>query len=133
MQDSLRRLPDAELEIMLVLWEAGMPVPRSYIDEQLKGKKNWAVTTILKLLSRLIERGYVTAVRRGTGKPSFYSAAVSEREYLEYESKTMLDKLYGNSIKNLVATLYNGRVINDHDMNDLREFLDEHRKRGTDG
>lgn len=132
MQDSFRRIPDAELEIMLILWDAGRPVPRSYIDEQLRGKKDWAVTTVLKLLSRLVERGFVTVEHPGMGKTSFYSAVVSEQEYLEYESKTMLEKLYGNSVRNFVASLYHGKVIDDHDMNELQAFLDEHRKSEAD-
>ncbi|SHI14913.1 Predicted transcriptional regulator [Sporobacter termitidis DSM 10068] len=131
MHDSLRRLPDAELEIMLILWEAGKPVQRSYIDEQLKGKKDWAVSTVLNLLARLIDRGFVAVARQGAGKMNIYSAAVSEQEYLEFESKTMLEKLYGNSLKNFVATLYSGKAIDDRDINELRVFLDEHRKRGT--
>lgn len=129
MIDSIKRLPDAELEIMLILWEAGQPVQRSYIDERLKGKKDWAVTTILKLLSRLIERGFVTVERQGQGKMNIYDAAISEQEYLEFESKTMLEKLYGNSVQALVTSLYNGKAIDDKDINDLREFLDGYRKR----
>ncbi len=132
MKDSIRRLPDAELEIMLVLWEAGKPVPRSYIDERLKGKKDWAVSTVLNLLARLVERGFVAVERQGQGKMNIYSAAVGEQEYLEFESKTMLEKLYGNSVKNLVASLYNGKAMDDHDMKELQTFIDEHRKRGKD-
>ncbi len=133
MPDSIRRLPDAELEIMLILWEAGQPVPRSYIDEHLRGKKDWAVTTILKLISRLVERGFVTVERQGHGKMSFYSTSISDQEYLEFESKTMLEKLYGNSVKALVTSLYNGKAIDDKDINDLRTFLDDYRKRENNG
>lgn len=63
-QKFIRRLPDSELEIMLILWEAGKPVSRSYIDDQLKGKKEWAITTVLKLLSRLTERGCKDGTKR---------------------------------------------------------------------
>lgn len=123
---SIRRLPASELEIMLILWEAEKPVPRSYIDDQLKGKKEWAITTVLKLLSRLTERGFVTTERKG--KMNIYSPAVSEEDYLEYESKSMLEKLYGNSVKTFVASLYNGKAIDDQDIKELRKFLDQYRK-----
>lgn len=130
---SFKRLPDAELEIMLILWDAGQPVSRAYIDEQLQGKKDWAVTTVLKLLSRLIDRGFVLVERQGQGKMNFYSAAISEHEYLEYESKSMLQKLYGNSVKSLIASLYNGKAIDDKDIKELRLFLDDYGKRESDG
>ena len=41
----MRRLPDTELEVMLVLWEAEGEVPRSYFDRQLKDK-HWNINTI---------------------------------------------------------------------------------------
>jgi len=36
---SIRRLPDAELEIMKIIWEANEPVTSAYISEKLKAKR----------------------------------------------------------------------------------------------
>ena len=41
----IKRLPDAELEIMLLLWQAETAVPRNYFDKALKEDKNWADST----------------------------------------------------------------------------------------
>lgn len=40
MEPKLKRLPDAELEIMLVIWRADQSVSSSYILEQLRDKRN---------------------------------------------------------------------------------------------
>lgn len=40
MRDALERLPDPELEIMIILWEAREPVALSYISQKLRAKRN---------------------------------------------------------------------------------------------
>ena len=55
----IKRLPEAELEIMLLLWQAECGVPRNYFDTQLQARKNWADSTILSLLSRLAQKGFI--------------------------------------------------------------------------
>ena len=53
----LQRLPDAELEVMLIIWESGQSVNSEYLMNKLQGIKNWKRTTLLKLLERLCARG----------------------------------------------------------------------------
>ena len=101
--EKLRRLPDTELEMMLVLWEAEGEVPRSYFDQQLK-EKNWNINTINTYLSRLEKKGFLTCEKRG--KMNFYRPAVAREEYLAFESRSMLDRLYGSSVKRFVTALY---------------------------
>jgi|GEM_PF-6721217 len=116
-------------------WFCGKPESLCPVRISMNGsraKKTGRSSTVLNLLARLVERGFVAVERQGQGKMNIYSAAVGEQEYLEFESKTMLEKLYGNSVKNLVASLYNGKAMDDHDMKELQTFIDEHRKRGKD-
>ena len=39
MSKLIKRLPDSELEIMMIIWEANEPVTSAYISEKLKDKK----------------------------------------------------------------------------------------------
>lgn len=118
-----KRLPDSELDIMLIIWEAGEPITRSYIENQINEKKNLASTTILSLLTRLIDKGFVYAEKQGRG--NIYSALISENEYIQNEGKSMLEKLYGNSLKNFVVALYDGKKVNDNELSELRDFLNK--------
>lgn len=118
-----KRLPDSELDIMLIIWEAGEPITRSYIENQINKKKNLASTTILSLLTRLIDKGFVDAEKQGRG--NIYSALVSENEYIQNEGKSMLEKLYGNSLKNFVVALYDGKKVDDKELSELRDFLNK--------
>ena len=36
-----------------------------------------------------------------------------------------MDRLYGSSLPNMVAALYDGRAIGEKDLDDLRRYLDE--------
>jgi len=120
---AVTRLPDAELEVMKVIWKNGGETTSSQITEKLEGKKDWAVTTILNFLIRLVNRGFLTV--RKNGKTNIYTPAVSEKEYLENESKSFLEKLYDNSLQNLVASLYNGKSISATDLEELKRYIDE--------
>lgn len=122
MEHRMKRLPDAELEIMLVIWRTGNQVSSSYILDQLRGKRNWALATLMTVLSRLVEKGFLQCKKEG--RNNIYHAAISETEYKESEGKFTLEKLFGNSIQDMVMSLYNGRAIDKSDLAELREMLD---------
>lgn len=123
MSDCIKRLPDSELEIMMVVWGADGPVTSSYVRESLKETKQWKITSVLTFLSRLVEKGFLSCTREG--KTNFYSAQVGEQEYLQKESRSFLERLYGNSLPSLVASLYRGKAVSEEDLLELRRSIDE--------
>lgn len=127
MKKIIKRLPDSELEIMMIIWEANQPVTSAYISEKLKDKKKWKITSVLTFLSRLTDKGFLTSRREG--KINIYSPIIPEQEYLENESKTFLEKLYGNSLTSLVASLYKSKAVSEEDLTQLRRFIDEETKK----
>ena len=120
MKNGMKRLPDSELEIMQVIWEAGEPVNTDYILSKLSGR-GWTRQTLLKLLSRLEERGFVTYYK--DGKYKIYSPSVKRENYLKEESKSFLSRMHFGSVTNLVATLYNGNALSDSDLAELEEYI----------
>jgi len=44
---------------------------------------------------------------------------------LERESKSILEKLYNNSLTNFVATLYSSNAISEKELRELQEFIDK--------
>lgn len=128
MSKKIKRLPDAELEVMMVVWKAGALVNSSYVLEQLQGKRKWALATLMTVLARLTGKGFLVCEKQG--RNNLYHAAIGEDEYKEKEGKTILEKLYGNSLKNLVASLYNGNAIDEDDLAELRRFLDKLERQG---
>ena len=118
----MKKLGDAELEIMLAVWEAGEPVPSSYVQEKLRGRRDWALPSILTSLSRLVDKGFLSCQKRG--KSNWYHPLVSEKDYKAAEGRGLIDRLYGGSFTGMVASLCNGRAIDEDDLAQLRRYLD---------
>ncbi|MFQ9012719.1 MAG: BlaI/MecI/CopY family transcriptional regulator [Lacrimispora saccharolytica] len=123
MKRTIQKLPESELDLMIVLWKQKNDMSRSEIEKIVNQKKTLAPTTILTLLSRLEKKGFVSVNR--DGNLNKYCWLVSQTEYQQKEGKGMLEKLYGNSVKNFVAALYQGREIDDEDLKELEGFLKE--------
>ncbi|WMJ88632.1 BlaI/MecI/CopY family transcriptional regulator [Anaerocolumna sp. MB42-C2] len=119
----LKRLPDSELEIMMIIWEAKEPVTSAFVSEKLKYKKEWKITSVLTFLSRLVDKGFLSSTREG--KVNIYFPLIGEQEYLVSESKSILEKLYGNSLTNFVTALYKSKTISEEDITELRLFIDK--------
>lgn len=123
MKRTIQKLPESELDLMIVLWKQKNDMSRSESEKIVNQKKTLAPTTILTLLSRLEKKGFVSVNR--DGNLNKYRWLVSQEEYQQKEGKGMLEKLYGNSVKNFVAALYQGREIDDEDLKELEGFLKE--------
>ncbi|MBR4021183.1 MAG: BlaI/MecI/CopY family transcriptional regulator [Ruminococcus sp.] len=123
MGNEYKRLPDAEMDIMNFIWESGKAVSSVEIQEGLKDIHEWSLAVILNLLARLTERGFVTAEK--SGKYKLYSAVVNQDDYLQQESKTIIDRIFGGSVSKLICSLYNGKNLSNDDIASLKAFIDE--------
>ncbi len=128
MKNFEKRLPDAELEIMKVIWHNECPISTSevkrIIDEESSAGKT--VQTVQTLLNRLIAKDYIKKDRRG--KEYIYTPLVSEKDYVEFESDRFLKKMHGNSVTNLMRALFDSRNISDEDIAELEAMFKEKRK-----
>jgi len=123
MKRKYQRLPDSELDIMLALWNGKPDMCRSEIEEIVNEKRSLAPTTILSLLSRLEKKG-VVAVKKN-GNKNLYSPLIMQEEYQINESSSVLEKLYDNSLKNFVVSLYEGKKLSSEEIEELRYFIEE--------
>lgn len=119
----MKRLPDSELELMMIIWHRDNEVSRKDIEEQLDNEKKWTATTVLSFLTRLVEKGFIKVEKRG--KTNYYTSLVKEQDYMKKESKSILEKMYNNSIKSFITALYDGNNLSDKDMKELQAFIDE--------
>ena len=97
-----KKLSDAELDIMLAIWQSPPPVQRADLEEQLRSH-NWADTTLLTLLSKLVEKGYLSVERQG--RHNLYRPLVSEADYRRWANRSFLGKMYQSSLRRMVASL----------------------------
>ena len=123
MKKTYQRLPESELDIMLVLWNHTPPMNRMEIEKVINTKKSLAPTTILSLLARLEAKNFVEVTKQG--KMNLYTPLVSQSEYQAHESQSVLEKLYGNSLKKFVTSLYQGKKVSSEEIQKLSDFLKE--------
>ena len=123
MSNALKKLGEAELEIMQVIWNSGKSVTSNYILKELQGRRKWQLSTLMTSLARLSDKGF-DSCDRSTGS-NLYTPVISENEYKAGASRHFLEKLYNNSIQNMVATLYSDKALKDSDIEELRNFLDK--------
>ena len=116
----MKRLPDTELEVMKALWSLGRDVPRSALDHALSSFQ-WSRNTINIYLTRLVEKGFV-AVQRD-GKSNLYTPLVSREEYLSFDSRSVLKRLYGTPRNFMAALARDG--LDRRELDELRAFLEE--------
>ena len=119
-----KKLSDADLDVMLAVWQNRPPVLRSDLEEQLKSH-NWADTTVLTLLSKLVEKGYLSLERQG--RRNLYTPLVSERDYRRWANRSFLGKMYQSSLRRMVASLVESSDLTDRDLQELEEFITEQR------
>ena len=96
MRDNLKKLPEAELEVMQVLWGLEVPAPRAAVEEAMARVRPMAQTTLLTLLSRLAGKGFVRVEKQG--RSSVYTPLVSREDYQAQQSKRFVDRLFGGSM-----------------------------------
>ena len=115
-----KRLPDAELEVMQAIWSLEPPVTAAAVQQQVS--KEWKATSVLTVLSRLCDKGFLSCEKEG--RQNYYTPLVPRETYLQRESTSFVRRLCGGSVKNLVASLSDAGALTEQDIEDLRAFLD---------
>lgn len=121
MGSQIRRLPDTELEVMQAVWSCTPPVARAEIDAVLKDTHPMAVTTLLTLLSRLAEKGFLRIEK--AGRSARYIPRVTREEYLAEQSRRFVSQLCGGSLSTFAAALCSSGLTKE-EIAELRDLLD---------
>ena len=116
----MKRLPDTELEVMKALWSLGTDVPRLALDHALASFQ-WSRNTINTYLTRLVEKGFVSVQR--DGKSNLYTPLVSREDYLSFDSRSVLKRLYGTPRNFMAALARDG--LERQELDELRTFLEQ--------
>jgi BlaI family transcriptional regulator, penicillinase repressor len=122
---------DAELDVLKVLWPLGPATVREVEARLRKRRRRWAYTTVLTLLSRLREKGYVTSDKPaggeggGGGTAYVFRAAVSRDQLLADGLTDLADRICDGTASPLVHALVKGQNLTANDIADLRKLLDD--------
>ncbi len=114
------KITESEVEVIRVLWEADLELPIADIRKTLEKTSKWEASTIKTLLRRLCDKGVVLATKK---EVFYFKALVTEREYNEYTTQSLINRLYSGSAKKLVASLLGSNRLDNTDIEELRDLF----------
>ncbi|MDR0293778.1 MAG: BlaI/MecI/CopY family transcriptional regulator [Oscillospiraceae bacterium] len=119
----MKRLPDSEFEIMEIIWGNTPPITTLQIMERMKPDRNLKLQTLLTMLLRLTEKGFLTSER--VGRARNYSPTISREDYMRIETGAFMARHYINSMGSLIKTFYDGQNLSPEDIRELQNWLSE--------
>ena len=113
-------LYDREVEVMQVLWERGSATVAE-VREALEDEM--AYTTVLTVLRRLEEKGYVT--HEEEGRAHRYLPAIEPQAARESALERLVSRLFHGSPEMLLTHLVSSRKLSPEERRRLRELVDD--------
>ena len=112
----------AELEIMKVVWKTKEPITSLDIGKAVEDK-GWKKTTIATFLTRLVEKGALSADKQG--KLYYYTPLITEKEYRKSQTKNLIKTLYNGSVRNFAVSFFEEQKLSDDDIKELRAIFED--------
>lgn len=113
---------DAELEVMKIIWKAKHPISSAEITKAVE-KHGWKRTTVATFLSRLVDKGAISAQKQG--KLCYYTPLISQKEYRKTQTKNLISVLYNGSVKEFAVSLFEEQKLSDKDIAELRAIFED--------
>jgi BlaI family penicillinase repressor len=123
--NNMKKLPNAEFEIMKVVWANEPPITTNMIMEQLGNERKWKAPTVISLMMRLVERGFLRTEKKG--KERSYFPLVDKEDYLKFETGNFMKQYHENSFLSFVNTLYDGKQLSESDIEELMRWAKKRR------
>lgn len=115
------KLPDAEMEIMLAVWELEPPVTTSALMEKIGKRRGWKAPTLISFLGRLESRGFLLSYKNGKER---YYLPVAERDlYVNPLTRRFVETCHGGSFVRMLDALFADREFGDSDIDELLIWL----------
>lgn len=115
-------LSESEMEIMQVIWGMATPVTTAQMLEVF-AHKEWKAQTMSTFLTRLVEKGVLTAARQG--KSNLYAPAITLEEYRQLEAEHVIESMYHGSLQNFLAAFYGGKKLSRAEAEELKAWFDQ--------
>ena len=114
-------LTAVQFEIMQVIWNAPEGATVAEIWDAVSAGRDVARTTVLNLVSRLDERGWLK--RRKSGGVYRYVATIDRDTASANAAAKFVDEFFGGSASELVMSLLGSRRISQSELDDLKKLV----------
>lgn len=122
--DNFKKLPEAEFDVMVALWNSELsPVNTAYLMENVGKAKGWKAPTLISFLTRLEDRGFIHSIKNG--KERYYFVDAVKEEYIKAVTVDFLDRYHGGSFVKMLDLLYSGDTIPSGQLDEMLIWLQE--------
>ncbi len=119
---NLPKISESEWMVMRVLW-AKSPLTANEVVERLTGKAKWKPKTVKTLIDRLARKGAVRFEKEG--RRYKYYPAVGRDECVATERHSFVRRVYGGTMKPMLAAFLEDAELSADDISELKEILEE--------
>ncbi len=116
------KISETEWEIMRVVWARYPVTAADILDELTRKDPSWHPKTARTLLARLAKKGALEY--EPLGRVYVYKPKVSERECQASASRSFLDRVFGGSLKPMLAHFAEEKKLTREDLRELSELLE---------
>jgi BlaI family transcriptional regulator, penicillinase repressor len=116
------RISDAEHAVMEVLWDES-PLSAQDVAERVAPERGWSANTVKTLLGRLLAKNVVAHEEQG--RRYLYRPLVARDDYVQGESKRLMDRLFGGRLTPLVAHMAERDQLTAEDIAEIEALLRE--------
>ena len=121
LDEPLPPLSDAQMEIMRVVWDRGEATVAD-VWKALAGRRRVARSTVLTMLTRLEEKGWLCCDEEGHAFR--YRAAVPREVTLGTVVRRLVDTAFGGSAEGLFLALLHGRGISKDEASKIKRMIE---------
>ena len=116
--DNIRKLPDAEYDVMVTLWDSKVsPVNTAYLMENVGKQKGWKAPTLISFLSRLEERGFIHSEKKG--KERYYYVDAHKDTYVRNITLDFLRKYHNGSFVKMMDMVYGKNSLSSKELDEM--------------
>ena len=119
--ERIKRLPDSELDVMLIIWRHNQTIHTGEILQTLNAKKQCNIQTVQSTLNRLLNKGFIHCDK--VGRLNYYTPLIDENRYRDQETETFIERMYHNSPTKLITTLLSKKGISEDEIEEIRRML----------
>ena len=119
MEQTIRELTRAELEVMQISWERGGALVSEVIEQMPEPKP--ATTTVSTIIRILEKKGFVSYT--AYGKSHEYYPLVDRDSYTSTFMTSVLDRFFGGSASRMMSFLSSNEALSLEETNEIIEML----------
>lgn len=123
MMNTIPRISETEWEIMKVIWAKAPCSATEVIDSLVAKDRTWHPKTVKTYLTRLVNKSALDFHKEG--RAYVYAPLVTERQCIDAASKSFLDRVFGGSLKPMLAHFVEHKKLSSKEIQELRRLLDK--------